>query len=687
MRKAKFFLWIMMGFPWPILAQENDHVASIKIMARPQKDKIMLRWAPDKPLAWELCNQWGYSIERITLIRNDSLLQEPERILLANKIIRPWPEEQWTNLALENDYAAIAAQAIMGEEFNVVADFDGDFSQIVQRAQELESRFSYALFAADQSIETAKASGLFWEDLTALPNEKYLYRVYSHVPSSKYILDTAFVFTGISEFKSLPSIDQPYLQANGMMVSIEWDVSTLGRYYNSFTIERSIDSVNFIPITERPIVNPVVPGTGQLNKAYKVDTLGQLGRSYWYRIKGHTAFGEHGPYSVPVAIKGRYKIKANPVIVSQITQVGPQVELTWEFPEDEEKYLKGFIVKRSNNGKAPFKTVSSLDPTQRKGLDVNPLLDNYYKVVAFTDDGLEKESFLYFVAVIDSIPPNAPQGLSAKIDSSGIVKLTWQPNNELDIKGYRIYRSNYQSEEYSLLNGESVSEASYTDTITLKTLSSTIYYKTRAIDHRENESTFSSPLEIKKPDIVPPAPPAFKKIGVYNGYIMLEFEPSSSEDVDLHLLYRRVQGTEEFILLAMLQNRNPIIYEDQEIERGITYEYVMIASDQSGLESVPTQLCRQMVLRKELMPAIKFINAHIDRENNKVQLEWAYEQQNIKGFWIYRSVGGEDFRLVEIVRDRIFIDELQSSTEISYKILAEYNNGEISSGLVYMLEL
>ena len=87
---------------------------------------------------------------------------------------------------------------------------------------------------------------------------------------------------------------------------------------------------------------------------------------------------------------------------------------------------------------------------------------------------------------IDITPPAVPTGLAASPSNTSI-KLSWNPNTETDVSGYRIYRSN--SGSYDIIGFTSNSDTSYSDDtgIPPKTFS----YKVSAYDLSGNESVLS----------------------------------------------------------------------------------------------------------------------------------------------------------------------------------------------------
>ena len=63
----------------------------------------------------------------------------------------------------------------------------------------------------------------------------------------------------------------------------------------------------------------------------------------------------------------------------------------------------------------------------------------------------------------DILPPTKPTGLKIEVvESGGALKISWNPNNDADLEGYRIYRSD--GKDYSLIMAVDVDTISAIDT-------------------------------------------------------------------------------------------------------------------------------------------------------------------------------------------------------------------------------
>jgi len=183
--------------------QDSLRVAEPQIvaMARPQQDgKIKLRWAVTTPQAWRKLNEYGYELRRYTITRNNTALPTP--IEKSFGIFKPKSLEEWIPYVEKNDNAAVMAQSIFGEGFDV--EGMDELSAIINLAEEQEQRFTWGLYAADQDYEVAKMAGLGYVDTQVEANEKYVYKITSLVPETVMGIKEGGVFTGLQDYEELP---------------------------------------------------------------------------------------------------------------------------------------------------------------------------------------------------------------------------------------------------------------------------------------------------------------------------------------------------------------------------------------------------------------------------------------------------------------------------------------------------
>ncbi|MFN6944818.1 MAG: hypothetical protein ACK4ND_07700 [Cytophagaceae bacterium] len=677
----------------PVYAQSVDNedklegekaTPGIKVIARAYNDSIVLRWGATSPLAWQSCNTYGVRIERYTLYRNGKSLKETERekTIIADNIT-PLPEEQWERFALSDDRALIAAQAIYGSSFEVESNASADMMTMINMSQELENRHGFALLAADQSPEVASAAGLRWKDLEIKSNEKYLYRIYSLVPDSILAIDTGYVFVDASERFEIPRPRQLSAEFDDRMVKLSWNRKIFESIFSGYIVERSDDEgKTFKPLDQTIYIN-TPPANVNPERMYRIDSLPANNKKFIYRVKGITPFGEVSPPSENVEGMGVEKVRyANPNILDVKNIENKAMKITWDFSSEYEGKIKGFVISRAKSTDSVFRDVTKkmLPPQSREYMDNKPAKINYYKVRAVDMSGSELASFPAFGQLIDSIPPAAPIGLKGQIDSLGIVTVHWKPGKEDDLFGYRIYRANSLKEEFTQVTKATVRDTIYRDTIEVNTLTKKVYYKLMALDENYNASKFSGVLELKRPDRSPPVPPRFSEVVSADTGIYLRWNHSPSNDVVKELLYRKEEGQDAWVLIAVSDSVKTFNhFVDKQLRKGVEYYYILIAVDDSKLESEPGTPVSARLIDTYIKPEIAKINKIIDREKLEIKLTWDYKEQGVERYQVYRSEGESPFRLYKNVSELYFTDKnLTINTSYKYRIRAFFSDGSHS---------
>ncbi|NBW36351.1 MAG: hypothetical protein EBR30_15295 [Cytophagia bacterium] len=563
-------------------------------------------------------------------------------------------------------------------------NYSSDVVKVVNKSREQESRFSFALFAADQSIKAAELSALYFEDETISPNAKYVYRIYANIPPEILKVDTGFVYLGLKDFQPLPRINDLRAQFEDQTVNLSWNATLFEKVYNSFWVERSEDGIKFNRITSQPIVNTFPGNIRKSNLIFKTDSLPSNDRKYYYRVMGVNSFGEIGPPSDTVSGSGKPFFAYSATVENHvITENQQAVKLTWTFPQNGMSVLKSFDLLRLDPQTKSYTLIKdNMDKSSREISDESPHSSNYYVIRAWDRYGRSNNSFPYLVQLEDSIPPSAPMDLVGKIDTMGRVQLSWSPNAENDLLGYSIYRSNFKSQEFIQIPGPIFEETVYTDTIKLNNLTEKIYYKVRAYDKRFNSSAFSTVLELKKPDVVPPMPPVFKQIKRDSLGVLLSWEKSSSEDVAAHLLYRKADGEREWTLIKSIARTDTAkTYVDKDVKHRIQYYYTLLAVDDDGLESRPSSPLTMKWIDANPFPVIENLFFKIDKQKKQIDVSWVYDQQNIEKFIIYKSKNGGPLLFYKSLEGstRKFVDDYGlSDVSVEYRVVAGFNTGERS---------
>ncbi|MFB9110658.1 fibronectin type III domain-containing protein [Flavobacterium gyeonganense] len=648
----------------------------IQVIARVQKDRILLRWAVTTPIAWKKLNTYGYRLERYTVTRDNKTLTQPEKLILA-KVIKPEPLESWEKVIENNDNAAIIAQAIYGESFAV--EGGGTIQNIVNLSEENEQRFTFALFSADKDFEIARKAGLGFEDKTAKINEKYAYRVVSNVPENELNIDYGGIFVGLKEYEPLPKPLDFTVHFTDKSSMLSWNFKTLSQVYGSYYIERSTDKKTFERITDKPYTS-LNQENANNNRIFYVDSIAN-NKPYSYRIQGISPFGELSPYSEVITGKGTTILKFVPHLKVKDFKDDTTVTLTWEFPVEGDAEISGFELNRSDSDDINYTTVIKNIPAKNRSVTYNKLSStNYFTITAIGKQGSNRTSFPMLVQPVDSIPPSKPIGLKGVIDSLGIVKLTWTANKEKDLLGYRIYKGNTPHEEFTQITVSPHESITYEDKVQIKNLNPKVYYKIIAVDNRYNMSDFSEVLIIKKPDVIPPTSPIFSNFEIKEGAVFLEWVNSQSEDVVSHQIYRKENDQKDWTLILDTKNKEEK-FQDKTVVEGNTYRYAIFAKDESNLTSKASPEVAMFVPKYSVMPAIKGFFAQVNKTTNTIDLSWEYANTEVNSFEIYKASDTEALQLIQVLNGkikRLSDPTITINTNYKYGIRAVFKDGRTS---------
>ncbi|MCB9275458.1 MAG: hypothetical protein H6564_15545 [Lewinellaceae bacterium] len=593
MRMTKHWLTTIIlacaSLPAWLYGQQAPEKLSVRMLGHATGNSIILRWAPLDYPTWDWGNQYGYRLERVTIKQDTQFLsyaQQQQSFVVLDSMLAPLPEMSWQPLAASSDMAGLAAGAIYGEGFMVDTLATEGLMQAYNVNQEQTNRFGFSLFAADQSYAVAEAMGLAYTDTGVTAGALYIYRVRPNAPPSGAEVEAGSLVIGADEIQDFPQPTGLKATAEDKRAQLSWSRSSTDDFYTSFIVERSANNgASFQQVNDKPVIYTTSTGP-ESNQLFFQDSLPAYGQLYVYRVRGLSPFGISGPASDTVHVVGKPgPIAYRPSITTVEELPDGSVRISWTPPGAFRLQLNGFDVYRapSHDG-APIKINSSpLSPYLSSYTDNSPLPTAYYSVKATDKNGHLLESFARLMQRKDETPPAPPASLDCSSAANGIARIQWAPNQEPDLKGYRVFMSNQINGEYSQVTDTWLSDTAFFYQLNLNTLSEKVYFKVRALDYRDNQSPYSAACVVERPDIIPPAPPNITEIQPSLNGILLAWVESSSPDVaEYQLLRRKVPGYS----WDVLHNWAPgelSAYTDTTVSYQHEYEYRLIAIDDAGL--------------------------------------------------------------------------------------------------------
>ena len=657
------------------------------LIAKHTGERILLRWAPTTPGAWALSNRHGYRVERM-LVRDTVSFMSGGYTPIGPDTLRPWPLAAWepiANEAADDPYAAIVAQALYGDRYELTKS-DAE-TTLLAKATEFNNLHAAALLGAEFSAPAARAAALRYEDTDIDTTALYLYRVYSFGSSEAYPIDTAYAAINVRQVDTLPTARIDRVIEGERHVELRWERALNSSRFSAYYVERSADKGRtYTRLTRQPYLSSGLDDADTPANAYYryTDSVSVNYVPYRYRLIGITPFAELSRPSAPVTGMGRDRTPPPPPynLTAEQTDEG-QMTISWEYLDDPAD-AAGFYIARSpkineghqrlNREMIPLEDRSYVDDSY------NVLGNNFYYIGVIDTAGNGSVAPPVLGNIVDSIPCAAPVGLRGSIDSSGVVTLEWDPNTEIDLIGYMVHAANQSDHVYSNMTDYPVDTTFWQDTIPLKVLTEHIYYKVLALDYNFNYSEFSIPLELKKPDLVPPASPIFKDYRVEPDGIRLTWIPSGSHDVVSHTLSRRALDTPEWTTLWAGTDRTS--YVDNEAPKGHLYEYRIRATDDAEQVSPVAFTLTLKALDFAQKPRVEEVQTELLPESDGVRVRWSYPVDGDYHYLVYRAVDGGQFVSVEYraAGEESFTDRrVKAGSHYEYAVRVKYADGSWSA--------
>lgn len=678
----------------------------VLLLAKSFGDSVVLRWGPRTVASWLDGNRFGYIVEKVRIDKS-SISGEVVAERLTPEPIIPWSIGEWERQIggdTTKTWMAVAMQSLHGEAATPeqMGASENTYRAADLRATELANRHGFTLFAADQSAEAARGLALRLVDPNVTPEGRYAYRVYiaglDTTNASRH--DTGYALVNMADPPFDPTPVAVHAVGYDGAIRVAWQDDPLAGF-SGYWIEREENSawrrLNSIPVVlvnrdqEVEVVEPSDSVVSTVDRQSGSRTMSYVDSSivnyqkYKYRVIGVDPFAE---LSEPVEVEGSGRdltgLPTPQNISSEETGVG-EVTIRWEMPAEVSGDLAGYRIVRGPSEEGPFNAINeTLLPAGTLEHVVSDANEDeaYYSIVAIDTAGNETPSLVLLAEAIDRLPPAAPTGLRGRVDSSGMIVISWDMSPENDINGYKVFFSNDRNYEYSLLTNYPLRDTVYRDSLRIQNADKKIYYRVMALDRRLNQSPFSEVLELEQPDLVPPDAPAFRNIVSTDTSVILHWGRASAVDIEHQVVMRREAGSEgAWEVVARLDPENDS-FEDREVVPEVIYHYYIYTEDNSGLRSEGSDIIFAGAYDITPPEGVKDLVVSFDRDNWQVRLSWNYSAEpgaDASRIVVYRAGLEDNLERYEMIDPTTteFVDASIGTEPVwKYAVRVETNEGD-----------
>lgn len=597
-------------------------------------NSIVIRWVPYNYKTWLWGRDSGFVLQRMTLECNDTVLEPIDmNSSIINVNFMPKLQSEWESAITIDSSVGIAAGAYFSDSFLVIPPGTNGAFNAYNLASEKENRFGFSLFAADISTLAAQMQNLYYKDTQILQSCKYIYSV-----GLRGDLGGAKIRLGSISIDTSSSLNLPVpvgfsIVSGDSSAILSWDQASTSAHYVSYNVYRSDDDgISFYKLNQHPITPMEHPTQGESNEIVYYCNLPDNIGNYKFKVCGHSPFGIDGPFTTPLTVKGTPTPLNAPISITETIETADGVKINWQFPAPLNDQILGFNITRAYEHSGKYLTLNQnlISNSVRTFTDATPTSKGFYKVEYIDLQNNRTSSIPQLVQMADSIPPFAPVSVYGEpIGKDGTIKVVWQPSKSNDVMGYRVFMADSQDGEYGQITTKWTKDTFFYHKINTYSLSRTKFFKIKALDFRENSSDFSPVSIVNLIDVVPPSPPLLKNIQVSQDGILVSFVTSGSKDVQSHSILRKKENDlkwEELIVFDSLNESSNVQFFDTSVVKMLTYEYMVVSSDVSGLPS------------NSRVIAIKFTAAGSREKINDFDLKFIKSQESISLTWKYNNL-------------------------------------------------
>ncbi|MBU1077318.1 MAG: fibronectin type III domain-containing protein, partial [Spirochaetes bacterium] len=191
------------------------------------------------------------------------------------------------------------------------------------------------------------------------------------------------------------------------------------------------------------------------------------------------------------------------------------------------------------------------------------------------NDGVMVINDVWGTETVINPPPQAPTNFMA-VPGNTNVMLLWRKNREIDLAGYRVYRSMKNTNNFSLI--AELLNTNYRDSGLWN--NTNYYYRLTATDHEKNESGYSRVILAVPSTNAPPVIPTGLNAAAGDSEVTLRWAQNPEGDIQGYLIWRSEDKYSLYTNISPLLSNT--VFTDIFVNNNMTYYYKMQAVDTVG---------------------------------------------------------------------------------------------------------
>lgn len=580
----------------------------ISLISKPYGDSIVLRvMTNDYDYLKEIMTE-GYVIKRqevdvhnLNLVGDLIELNDGKKIKLGTQLAL-------SSLRDSRYYASL-------ESFGKIGSLESpENDQMFRQSFELASN---VIGATD--VNASKYLAIRFTDKDVEPGSAYIYYLELNHPNEerKIRLKTVVAENKLVSYPP-PIINE--INSSNRKIVVSWDREINNQNYFLYDVERSTDGVTYEVLNDIPLLQ-LYDKRLNTSQATYIDSVSNY-TSYQYRIRGWSYFADRSPASEVRKGMGFDNVPPQRPSVAYLNVLENKgVVIQWSASEIEND-LAQFEVWKSNDLNESFTKINSqvIRPNVFEYVEEERVdqYKNYYKVCAIDTADNRSCSTPKRLLLADLTPPTTPKLLETSIDSNGVVSLSWEANQEDDLWGYYVYKTNDKGTNFLRITNHPHLETNFKDTVSLNTLTKSLYYTVAALDVRANVSDFTDTISLSRPDKIAPSPALFVSGKSTELGRELQWTPSPFRDVVRQELYRAISLTDDWDLVETLE---PFTNEYLDtLKTKHSYKYKLVTVDESNNKTISSNILS--VKPRPLKEEINVSGISISQVENKIRISW-----------------------------------------------------------------